>query len=576
MNNKTFPYGIHLCNFDSINQEITIPYLFSSEKGGIIFRYDNQSENFCNEVIENVALSISLPLVKGLVKYHVFDYSHRKRFHYLSELAADQLYSISLSEVQAQKNFDILEAESINRHHERLSINFPTLSDYNKNQSRPLPYHVLIINLAHYPESYSGINRWNKFLEAAFQAGFYCIGFLPSDLEIKEKSAIDSFFKYFPVIDVVQNKLEILEIIDESFPLQRMQKWFSFSTVDQNKNQIVQQIKEALSTNSNENLETNFISIPVAKTLDGSGEIRFELGQKSDCYHAILTGRSGTGKSVFLNNLIATIAEKYTASQIRLDLMDYKEGVEFNQFANHPNVEHLFLSETGKLDSSSKQAAFVLLETFIRNGTQLAAVFRKENIKNIDEYNKKHPEAILPHRILIIDEIQRIYENMNFQETDKLNNLLKQILTQGRAWGIHLLICTQTLSRQIGLPLSTFQDQSKLRITFALADGAAEYIMAGKNTIAPSRLGKYEVLLNNNGGQINANRIGHAFPPKDIADVINLARMRRVPSEITNAKIIRSTSDEEDGLNSNNSLNENDKKTPPIDRASELFGSGSE
>ena len=84
------------------------------------------------------------------------------------------------------------------------------------------------------------------------------------------------------------------------------------------------------------------------------------------------------------------------------------------------------------------------------------------------------------------------------------------------------------------------------------------------------------MLLNNNGGQINANRIGHAFPPKDIADVINLARMRRVPSEITNAKIIRSTSDEEDGLNSNNSLNENDKKTPPIDRASELFGSGSE
>ena len=139
MNNKTFPYGIHLCDFDSINQEITIPYLFSSEKGGIIFRYDNQSENLCNEVIENVALSISLPLVKGLVKYHVFDYSHRKRFHYLSELAADQLYSISLSEVQAQKTFDILEAESINRHHERLSINFPTLSDYNKNQSRPLP-----------------------------------------------------------------------------------------------------------------------------------------------------------------------------------------------------------------------------------------------------------------------------------------------------------------------------------------------------------------------------------------------------------------------------------------------------
>lgn len=553
--NTAFPWGIYLGDFYNKNENI--PFFIPSTFGGVLISYNDEIENESNNLIENIALSISEFVQYGLVNYHIFDYSHKKRFDYLSKLSTYNLYHIYLNNKQAQEGFNLIEIESQTRHHERLSSNCPTVSIYNKNNQFPLLYHVIIINLDCYPEDNHNTKRLNEFLKSSFEAGCYIIAFGNNKTFKQQAERIQPFQNLFAIKN--------LKIDDGLF--KSLLSEYQFNFININPIKIINNITSSLNDKNNIEYETNFLSIPVANTLNGMSDIYFEMGAKSGCYHAIITGGTGTGKSVFLNNIITTIAEKYTANEIRLNLMDYKEGIEFNQFKNHPNVENLFLSNNGKLTQKDKNAAFSLLEDFIHSGTSLSQKLRGHNCKNIDEYNRKNPNDLIPHRILIIDEIEQIYTNMTYNEKDKLNMLFIKILTQGRAWGIHLIICTQELLRNSDLPLARLKGQSQLRVTFKLQNNTE--ILNDDSIDIPKSLGKYEILINHDGGKKNAHQIGRAFPPKAIDAILNEIWNKRNPNECIRCNIIEydisNNSDDIDQINENNSPNK-------YTRANDLFG----
>lgn len=549
MSSTAFPWGIYLGSFYSDSENIDIPFFISSECGGVLVEYYDEIENKCDQFIEQIVLSISAAISSGLVHYHIFDYSHKKRFNYLSELASYGLYHVYLNSKQAQDGFSFIESESQMRHHERLSINVPTVSIYNKKNPIPLHFRIIIINLDCYPEDNQNMKRLEEFLKHSFDAGYYIIAFgNQKTLNLNKAVLFKKFFKIKNLgedLDALKllNKLNINEtqlaekITDEFFV--KTLRQFKFKTILNiggiNQAKIIGSIKQSLSEDKISCNETDFLNIPVAKTLDGINEINFDMGAKSGCYHAIITGGTGTGKSVFLNNLITSIAEKYTAKEVRLNLMDYKEGLEFDQFKVHPNTENLFLSNNGKLTQESKRVAFKFLEDFICSGTSLSKKLRDKNCKNIDEYNRNNPNDLIPHRILIIDEIEQIYANMGFKEKDELNALFSKILKQGRAWGIHLIICTQELLRSSDLPLAELKGQSKLRVTFKLQNNTE--ILDDDSLDIPKSLGKYEVLINNDAGKKNAHQRGHAFPPKSVSDILNKIWRERKPSECVFCKV---------------------------------------
>ncbi len=79
------------------------------------------------------------------------------------------------------------------------------------------------------------------------------------------------------------------------------------------------------------------VSVPVGWDINHK-EVCFEIGEAQN--HTLICGRSGSEKSNFLHVLIQNLAFYYAPNETQLFLLDYKERVEFNAYANPTILEH--------------------------------------------------------------------------------------------------------------------------------------------------------------------------------------------------------------------------------------------
>ncbi len=79
------------------------------------------------------------------------------------------------------------------------------------------------------------------------------------------------------------------------------------------------------------------MSVPVGWDINHKG-VCFEIGEAQN--HTLICGHSGSGKSNFLHVLIQNLTFYYAPNEAQLFLLDYKEGVEFNAYANPTILEH--------------------------------------------------------------------------------------------------------------------------------------------------------------------------------------------------------------------------------------------
>ena len=222
----------------------------------------------------------------------------------------------------------------------------------------------------------------------------------------------------------------------------------------------------------------------------------FSLGKKSDVYNALITGRSGSGKSTLLNNIIVGIAKKYDASQLRLYLMDYRQGVEFKDFENHPNCEKIFL------DNSDIGAAHRLIDDFVSLIEERGKIFSQAGVRDIYGYNRLNHEKPMHWVVLIIDEVQRLFDGSQA----KFNAQIIRIVREGRGFGIHIIFSTQTL---IGVDIDRqIMSQVTLRISLRLnSEADAQKTFAYGNNAA-LKLKQFELIYNTGGGLSDANQFG--------------------------------------------------------------------
>ncbi len=230
---------------------------------------------------------------------------------------------------------------------------------------------------------------------------------------------------YYPKIHV---KNDTVSLSKDVIGLSLLTETYGFNYVNEDKRAIVENLLAKVKLNDVKT-SSEFISVPIAKTIDGRRDISFVLGDKNQNYHAFITGVSGSGKTTLLNNIILGIAENYTIQEVRLYLMDYKQGTEFNIFKNHPNCEKIFL------DNKDLQAAISLLESFVSMIEQRAKLFAANDdvhITDIGKYNAVYPDKPLHRIILIIDEVHRLFTG-DFMQKEHFSNLLKEVVRQGRA-----------------------------------------------------------------------------------------------------------------------------------------------
>lgn len=160
--------------------------------------------------------------------------------------------------------------------------------------------------------------------------------------------------------------------------------------------------------------------------------------------HSFIIGQSGSGKSVFLHNVISSVIYKYAPEDIQLYLLDFKlGGVEFNRYKGVKHVKSLLV------DNSDQQITLEILRELRDSMIERGRKLRGAGVNNLVEYNKKNPSATMPQILLVVDECHemfRVGSDIPRTVSNEISEIVTKIAKEGRSQGVHLIMATQTLS----------------------------------------------------------------------------------------------------------------------------------
>lgn len=221
------------------------------------------------------------------------------------------------------------------------------------------------------------------------------------------------------------------------------------------------------------------IRVPIGKK-NAVEDAEFVIGMEDKRnYHGIIGGKTGTGKTVLLNNIIINGALRYSPAELQFVLLDFK-GVSFKNFKDLPHTRALFSGI--KISEGLNIMRFVMAEYKRRN--DIFDDLSKDDINSLTR--QERIDKLFPRMLIVIDEFQEILKN-NDEIGKEANKIIDEITRKGRAYGLHLLLSSQDLE---GISLSeTAQRQCNLRIALNIDERSCRKIFSTENTAA-SQLGE--------------------------------------------------------------------------------------
>jgi FtsK/SpoIIIE family len=156
--------------------------------------------------------------------------------------------------------------------------------------------------------------------------------------------------------------------------------------------------------------------------------------------HALIVGDTGTGKSSLLHIIIATLAMRYSPDELRLVMLDDKEGSEFSFYEQL--LPHLRLLELNR----DAYFARTILDDFAARMRDRQALFADAHVSDLTEYRRAFPAAIMPRELLIWDDLREAVTH-DEKLSDEIVRLLTEIAARGRSAGFHLLLAMPSLTQ---------------------------------------------------------------------------------------------------------------------------------
>jgi len=221
------------------------------------------------------------------------------------------------------------------------------------------------------------------------------------------------------------------------------------------------------------------------------------LGQGTS-QHVLIAGRTGSGKSTLLHALITNLALTYSPDEVDLYLIDFKKGVEFKVYATHA-LPH---ASVVAIESEREFGVSVLQRLDAEMGRR-ADRFRDAGVQDLAGYRNAPGTPPMPRCLLIIDEFQEF-----FVEDDKVAQeaalLLDRLVRQGRAFGVHVLLGSQTLGGAYALARSTL-GQMAVRVALQCSEADAPLILSEQNPAARMLSRPGEAVYNDANGMPEGN-----------------------------------------------------------------------
>ena len=238
------------------------------------------------------------------------------------------------------------------------------------------------------------------------------------------------------------------------------------------------------------------LTVPIGRS--GARKLQQLALGKGTCQHALIAGKTGSGKSTLFHIMITNLALWCDPNEVEFYLIDFKEGVEFKCYADHllPHARVVAIE-------SDREFGLSVLQRLDEELKRRGELFRAAGVQDVASYRKVPDGIAMPRTLLLIDEFQEF-----FTEDDQISQqaavLLDRIVRQGRAFGIHAVLGSQTLGGAFTLARATL-GQMTVRIALACNEADAYLIMDDSNP-APRMLTRPgEGIYNDRAGAIEAN-----------------------------------------------------------------------
>lgn len=250
--------------------------------------------------------------------------------------------------------------------------------------------------------------------------------------------------------------------------------------------------------------DANGIDVPIG--LEGAlRTVQLHLGgELITQHHALISGTIGSGKSTLLHTIIMSILLRYSPEDVQIYLLDFKRGVEFKIYAESklPNFRVISLD-------TEPEFGLAVLKYLEQEQADRAQEFHDKKCDNIERYNEiagadlENEISKIPRIVLIIDEFHEMFSKSDSDISKECARLLEQIVRQGRALGIHVILASQTLPDN----LSKIYGQIMNRVVLQSTAEAAKYILDQDNDLL-DKLGDLDPgkgVFNDGGGNRDAN-----------------------------------------------------------------------
>ena len=214
--------------------------------------------------------------------------------------------------------------------------------------------------------------------------------------------------------------------------------------------------------------------------VDGKGEPqRFVMGVRG-VHHGLVGGDVRMGKTNLLHVLISQLALQYPPEELELYLLDFKE-VEFDAYLTErlPHARAI----TSRTD---REFGLSMLRRFHDEINRRARLCREARVTDLPDYRRETGQ-VLPRALVIMDEFQVL-----FSEEDRLareaGRLLADIAKRGAAFGLHLLLATQSPGGPLTAYLRPVYEQMALRIALGCTQPSVSQAILGEGNDSATRL----------------------------------------------------------------------------------------
>ena len=151
--------------------------------------------------------------------------------------------------------------------------------------------------------------------------------------------------------------------------------------------------------------------------------------------HMLVAGYSGSGKTAFIETILAMMASSGSPEEVQFIIYNSK----YSDYILFKNLPHLLVPVIDDVTRFSAVLQWLLLENYKRLRS-----FSEVHAKDLEGFNK-HCEKRKSHIYVVIDDY---YDLIRFGD-NSIVDTIKQILTNGRQAGVHLIVATSTLYAKV-------------------------------------------------------------------------------------------------------------------------------